>query len=158
MPLIPFPPIYPPLLFGDSRGLSAGPSLCFVQRHVQQPSLANWLLSQLSSSPPAANSPRFSQEGSISACVSLPLSLPVSLQGRDFSNTQERSQNFQLGFSRCVLCPLQSDLSGFQLTVTLDFHPQKGLWMQMSCGCPWIGEMALWSLEIFAPKKHLGEI
>lgn len=61
--------------------------------------------------------------------MSLPLSLLVTLQGRDFSNTQERSQNFQLGFSRCELCPLQSDLSVFQLTVTLDFHPQKGQWM-----------------------------
>lgn len=56
--------------------------------------------------------------------MSLPLSLLVTLQG-----TQERSQNFQLGFSRCELCPLQSDLSVFQLTVTLYFHPQKGQWM-----------------------------
>lgn len=101
------------------------------------------------------------KKASVSACVSLPLSLLVTLQGRDSSNAQERSQNFQLGFSRCVLCPLQSDLSVFQLTVAVGFHPQKGQWMQMSCGCPWIGEMALGSsakkLFFFAPKKYLGK-
>lgn len=107
---------------------------------------------------PASSRPRFSQKASASACVSLPLSLLVTLQGRDFSNTQERSQNFQLGFSRCVLCPLQSDLSVFQVTVTVDFHPWTGQWRQMSCGCPWIGEMALGSLGFFASKKHSGEI
>lgn len=93
---------------------------------------------------------------SLSMCEPVPEpACPSAGQG---FNTQQRSQNFQLGFSRCVLCPLQSDPSVFHLTVAVDFHPQKGRWMQLSCECPWIGEAALGSLGFLPPKKHLGEI
>lgn len=76
LPLVPLPRVYPPLWFGDGSCLSACPSLCFVQGHVRQPSPASWPLSRLSSSPPAADSPRFSRKG-ISLGVCEPASEPA---------------------------------------------------------------------------------